>query len=147
MLETLDLLPDEILALTIYGEARGENIEGQIAVGNVVMNRWKDGPSKYKSVKDVCLEPYQFSCWNKTDPNYEELLKLGKLIEEGKKISSTLNQCLYIARGMMGYYFLDNTNGSKYYMTSSLLNSDRRPKWAEVRRDEIKIGNHTFFNV
>ena len=31
----------DIMARTIYGEARGEEEEGQIAVGNVIKNRVK----------------------------------------------------------------------------------------------------------
>lgn len=142
-----NLLPDEVLALTIYGEARGESIEGQIAVANVVMNRWRGNLGKYKTVKEVCLEPYQFSCWNKNDPNHDKLLALAKEMEFDKPTNPALKQCLYIARGVMGYNFLDNTKGAKNYMTTELLNSEGSPKWAEVRKNEKVIGNHTFFNV
>ena len=31
----------ELIAMTIYGEARGESIDGQILVGQVLINRWK----------------------------------------------------------------------------------------------------------
>ncbi len=140
------LLPDEILALTIYGEARGETIEGQIAVANVIMNRWKGNSGKYKSVKEVCLEKNQFSCWNKDDPNRSKLEDLGDKLDKGQ-IPNEIKQELYIARGVLGYNFYDNTKGSLYYMTTNLLNSDNRPKWANNRSNEIKIGNHTFFNV
>lgn len=146
MLETLDLLPDEILALTIYGEARGESIEGQIAVGNVIINRWRANPEKYKTVKDVCLEKLQFSCWNENDPNYPKLIELADLLSKNI-IPDRIKQQLYIARGVMGMNFNDNTKGAKNYMTTKLFNSDKRPKWANVRTGEIVIGNHTFFNV
>jgi N-acetylmuramoyl-L-alanine amidase len=142
-----NLLPDEILALTLYGESRGESLEGQVAVANVIMNRWKDNPIKYKTIREVCLEPYQFSCWNSSDPNFDKLTALAETLVAGKQIPSVLKQCLYIARGIMGSNFTDNTKGAKHYMTSGLLNSVNRPKWANRREGEIVIGNHTFFNV
>ena len=58
------------LAKTIYGEARGESIETMLAVGWVIRNRLQ--AKRYGSTyKDVVLQPKQFSCWNKDDPNYK----------------------------------------------------------------------------
>lgn len=64
----------EIILATLNGEARGESLEGQKAVRNVIKNR-TTGP-KYFRANDklgyngsnkevqVCLAPYQFSVWN-----------------------------------------------------------------------------------
>ena len=71
-LEALVKLDNNLLHLakTIYGEARGENIETMLAVGWVVRNRLQ--AKRYgNSYKDVVLQPKQFSCWNKDDPNYK----------------------------------------------------------------------------
>ena len=57
------------LAKTIYGEARGENIETMLSIGWVIRNRLKSGRHG-NTYKDVVLQPKQFSCWNKNDPNY-----------------------------------------------------------------------------
>ena len=58
------------LAKTIYGEARGESVETMLAVGWVIRNRLQ--AKRYgNSYKDVVLQPKQFSCWNKDDPNYK----------------------------------------------------------------------------
>ena len=58
------------LAKTIYGEARGENVETMLAVGWVIRNRLN--AKKYgDTYKNVVLQPKQFSCWNKDDPNYK----------------------------------------------------------------------------
>ena len=60
----------DVLARTIYLEARGETHEGRIAVAHVIKERteakgrWKD------TVLEVCLQPWQFSCWNHENPNY-----------------------------------------------------------------------------
>ena len=52
-------------ALCIYFEAMGEQQEGQVAVGHVIMNRVeKTG----KSMKDVIIKPWQFSWLNQNRP-------------------------------------------------------------------------------
>ena len=58
------------LAKTIYGEARGESIETMLAVGWVIRNRLQS-KRHGNTYKDVVLQPKQFSCWNKDDPNYK----------------------------------------------------------------------------
>ncbi len=56
------------LARTLYGEARGEPREGQEAVANVILNRVRS-PRYPNTVSRVCLQRWQFSCWNEGDPN------------------------------------------------------------------------------
>lgn len=56
------------LARTLYGEARGEPTEGVAAVAQVILNRVKS-PRYPNTVAKVCLQRWQFSCWNERDPN------------------------------------------------------------------------------
>ncbi|MDY6408142.1 MAG: cell wall hydrolase [Pseudomonadota bacterium] len=65
----------EILAKTLYGEARGEGISGLEAVANVILNRVKHPCWWGKSIQEVCLKPMQFSCWNTDDPNRKKLME------------------------------------------------------------------------
>ncbi len=141
------LLPNEILALTIYGEARGEPIEGQIAVAQVIMNRFNHSPNKYKNVTNVCLERLQFSCWNDDDPNLPKLLKLANMIVNATQIKDrSYFQAIAIAHDVTGGAFIDNTNGARFYMESKLFNL-HRPVWAKEPIDTLVIGNHTFFDL
>jgi spore germination cell wall hydrolase CwlJ-like protein len=57
---------------TLFGECRGEPENGQLAVAWVIRTRATWSPPTWwgKTVSEVCLAPEQFSCWNKTDPNY-----------------------------------------------------------------------------
>ena len=67
----------DILARTLWGEARGEGAAGQIAVAWTIRNRVFDGKTNSwwgEGYAGVCQKPYQFSCWNKTDPNYQFLI-------------------------------------------------------------------------
>ena len=58
-----------IFAKTIWAEARGEPLEGQIAVANVILNRARQGGWWGDDVAGVCCKSKQFSCWNEGDPN------------------------------------------------------------------------------
>ena len=50
-----------VIALTLWGEARGESYEGKYAVAQVIVARHEQSGHSYKK---VCLEPKQFSCWH-----------------------------------------------------------------------------------
>ena len=47
---------------TIILEARSESLEGQQMVASVIKNRMRE---RHLTAKQVCLQPKQFSCWNK----------------------------------------------------------------------------------
>lgn len=61
-----------ILGLLIYGEARGEGVIGQIAVGEVVLNRIQK--DKANTLEEVCLKPLQFSCFNRGNKSLDGAL-------------------------------------------------------------------------
>lgn len=86
----------EVLARTIYGEARGETVRGKEAVACVVLNRVQRAKDRSgywwgDSIESVCFKPWQFSCWNENDPNHQKILS----VEPGHKVFDT---CLRIAR-------------------------------------------------
>ncbi|ROM79306.1 hypothetical protein BK654_08030 [Pseudomonas brassicacearum] len=61
----------DILARTLWGEAPGESLAGQIAVAWTIRNRVEDDKAKLwwgEGYAGVCLKPYQFICWNQNDP-------------------------------------------------------------------------------
>jgi spore germination cell wall hydrolase CwlJ-like protein len=62
------LLRRFILALCVWREARGETALGRRLVAQVIENRVQDKrwPDNYES---VILQPFQFSSFNKNDPN------------------------------------------------------------------------------
>jgi spore germination cell wall hydrolase CwlJ-like protein len=85
----------DVMARTIYGEARGESYQGKIAVGWVIMNRVafaqaRDGYWWGSTIREVCLKPWQFSCWNANDPNR-------KVIESVGPNDPNFSQCFDVA--------------------------------------------------
>ena len=71
------LLDHLYFALTLYGEARGENDTSKRAIAWVIQNRFtkKMGGNSYQA---IVLRKSQFSCWKKSDPNHEKLKHPGK---------------------------------------------------------------------
>lgn len=62
------LLERCLLALCVWREARGETPLGRRLVAQVVLNRVDDSRWPH-DVVDVILQPFQFSSFNKNDPN------------------------------------------------------------------------------
>lgn len=133
----------DILARTIYGEARGEGAEGMEVVACVVMNRyrshkwycgytWMNG-MKVPSVAQTCLKRFQFSCWNKNDPNLDKVLKVTAHDEQ-------FQECLLIAERALSGELKDFTHGATYYHTR-----DVKPYWAKKKSPCYEVGNHLFY--
>lgn len=124
----------DALILTIWGEAQGEPIEGQIAVGCVIRNRVTHG----KSFADVCLAPKQFSCW-------EENSHMGDALEHlmSGKPDAILKQAQWVAQGIINNVVLDNTKGATHYYADYIP----APTWAQHVPVLAKIGRHIFLKT
>lgn len=125
---------DIYMAKTIWGEARGEGARGMQAVANVIMNRVNRGDWYGASIKDVVLKPYQFSCWNATDPNRA---KIDALTEADLAASGALN----IARQVISGQLPDITGGATEYHNKKIT-----PSWNWDKLEKtVTIGNHVFY--
>jgi len=125
----------DILARTIYGEARGELYGGRVAVANVVMNRLLSGKTWWGvTIPGVCKAKYQFSCWLESDPNR-------RVIEAVTEDDEDFAECIEIAREAAAGSLPDLTFGSCHYCVASL-----NPGWAKGNTPVIRIGGHKFFN-
>ena len=130
-----------ILALTLYGEARGEPIEGQIAVACVIRNRVTDTrwPDDYRG---VCLQPKQFSCWNDGDPTQAAVIRAAQQAMTSQFDPGML-QCVWIAQGIMDGFAGDVTRGSTNYHADSIPT----PSWAAPMILTVKKGHHVFYRA
>lgn len=124
------------VALTIYGEARGEPIEGKIGVGCVIRNRFRSGRGGARSFKEVCFAPAQFSCWNPDDPNAAFLLARAK----SGITNQVLDECLWVAGGIISDAILERVGRSEHYHTRGVA-----PKWSVGKTPAFIIGKHLFF--
>ena len=92
---------DEIMALTLWAESRGETLAGKIAVGTVILNRVEHRSWDGKTVKEVCLLPKQFSCFNPDDKQREWLVDFAEDHEFSFENSASLKDCYIIAQGLL----------------------------------------------
>jgi hypothetical protein len=131
----------DIVARTIYGEARGESEEGQIAVGFVAFNRSEDAQKTGRrqfgdgSPASACLQPFQFSCWNANDPNAAKLRAL-----DADDPDPVFAKCLRIAEEVLSGQIPDPTNGATFYHTSNIS-----PPWSRGQTPCAEIGRHKFY--
>ena len=129
----------DVLARTLWGEARGEDLVGQIAVAWTIRNRVFDGKTKSwwgEGYTGVCLKPWQFSCWNKNDPNYAYL-------SGARPISAReFKQALTAADHVIGSNGPDPTNGATHYYATTV---PKPPTWAKCAEQTLKLGHHIFF--
>lgn len=135
----------QILALTSYGEARGESIEGIVGVMSVIKNRVKEGRFG-NGYLGVCLKPKQFSCWNESDPNRPLLLSAAESLISNGVLPRALELCLFLSDGITREIISDNTKNSNHYLTRKLFN-DSPPSWAKGKVPKVLIGNHVFLHL
>ena len=135
MLSTDDL---RVVAQTVYGESRGEDWNGMVAVAWVIKNRtadrrWPDSPSK------VAKQPFQFSAWNVGDPNVREMLMAS--FEDEKYLSAYAAAVAVFC----GKEERDRTAGANHYHGVYL---DTFPNWAsDPSKETGRIGQHVFYKL
>lgn len=109
-----------LLAKIIHAEARGENLEGKIAVGAVVLNRVKDERFP-DTIEEVILQPKQFSSVD--DGQF--------MLEPDENSYKAAFECV------LGK---DPTDGCVFFYNPDIATA----KWSFQRKTEIVIGRHHF---
>ena len=116
---------EEVIAITILGEARGEGQVGMYAVACVISQRAKE---RKLTGAQVCLQKLQFSCNN-------------------KGLNTKLLDTPQAAYAMMLAKNINNldltfTKQANHYHTKAV-----RPYWSKGKRPVVTIGNHVFFKL
>lgn len=130
----------DVLARTIFGEARGEPVEGMEAVASVILNRVRIAQKKGRywwgnNIIGVCQKPYQFSCWNKNDPSYH---RLTHVTDKNIHFATSLR----IARRAVINALKDCTGGATHYHADYVS-----PYWARGEAPSKVIGRHIFYKL
>lgn len=126
----------DVMARTIWGEARNQGLAGMQAVANVIMNRVKRGGWYGVTPAEVCKKKYQFSCWLPSDPNYS---KLQTVDTNDRQFAQALDVAKKALNGQIG----DNTGGATEYHTTSI-----KPdwNWGKLSKTAV-IGDHIFYRT
>ena len=130
---------EEILTMTLYGEARGAPYKAKLAMARVMMNRVADGRFG-GSIEEVVTKPKQFSCYNDGDPNLTEILIVADDFEKAFDTNIYLRDCFNAARTVLTGKDDTPVKQSLYYHTDKV-----NPKWNKNLVLEAKIGNTLFW--
>lgn len=136
----IDVADAHWMALTMWGEARGQGEEGMLAVGHVIHNRWRSRGQYGAYVTDTVSQAWQFSCWNPEDPNRHAMLNIHALPVASRDYRLWLN-AKQLAYDILQGHSADPTGGALFYHTT-----DVAPRWSEGVTPVRQIGNHLFFS-
>lgn len=115
------------LASAVYNEARGESVEGQLAVAQVVLNRAAD-PRWPSTICGVVYQRYQFSFTFDNQPDFPNPQKpLWKQAEAVAIVAATEN-------------WHDLTGDAVYYHATYVS-----PRWRTAFTQTANIGRHIFY--
>ncbi|GAN71333.1 hypothetical protein ASY01nite_17720 [Acetobacter syzygii] len=129
--------PLQVAARTAWGEARGEGPTGMQAVLCAGMNRLARPAWWGRDICSVFLCPWQFSCWNTTDPNRAKLLAV-------TSTDPQFQTALALAQRLVSGTLTDITSGADSYYDTRLPHA---PAWASSRFYRCTIGHHAFYRV
>ena len=143
------LSPFDLFTLVLYGEARGEPIEGQIAVAWVIQNRVNSGRWG-NAYHDVLGRWAQFSClWPTLSGglNYQQMLSTATLLENKEYLDGTpqarlIVQLRWVVSGVISESPMDTTFGSLHYFATNIPD----PFWAKAPAVRVAtIARHQFW--
>ena len=135
----VDVVDAHWMALTMWGEARGDGEAGMRAVGHVIDNRRRAGAPNPRFVTDTVSEAWQFSCWNRDDSNYRAMLDIDSLPLDRHDFRMW-RLARQVAEEIMSGRSEDPTGGSLFYHATSVA-----PRWSDGIAPVRRIGDHLFF--
>lgn len=121
------------LACNVAFESKGESRAGQLAVAFVTLNRVEHERFP-DNIIDVVYQPKQFS-WH-TDGKSDRVYDL-------KAWTNSLHIASYVLGiSDLDYKYVDITDGSLYYHTTSI-----KPDWSCEKNKVLTIDNHVFYHT
>ncbi len=132
----------DILALTLWGEAEGRPVRGMEAVAAVVMTRARlaaasGGPQHLgRGVSGVCRAPFQFACWHPRHPRHAALHAAATVENPAFAAARRI-----AARALAGA-LPDPTRGATHYHAE-----DRLPRWAVGQVPTATLGGLVFYQL
>ena len=146
----------EVVARTVWAEARGEDRLGREAVAAVIANRAKLA-ARYRtkhghnhplfgdgSLVAACQahwrDVYQFTCWSPRDPNYAKMLAI---TAANPVYAESLEIAVAAAHGRLD----DPTAAATHYLNIPVTKQlyGQLPGWVNSMVQTAEIGDHTFF--
>lgn len=169
LLETFGHLTyQQLMMLTVYGEARGEPYEGKVAVGSVILERVDHREWDGDTIHEVCLMPYQFSCYLPDDPNFQALKLIASDWDNKFTQSPDLRECAKVTALLLSGSIsetpeIEENKACQYVTTAYRSHQDKQAAVLQEagKKDALKklnqkrwwirmkrvatIGNHEFY--
>lgn len=136
----IDVVDAHWMALTMWGEARSGGEAAMRAVGHVIDNRRRSGSHGTYATETVS-EAWQFSCWNKGDPNYTAMQGVDSL-RPGSEDQLMWLAAKRVAEEILAGRSADPTGGALFYHTAAVS-----PRWSAGLIPDRVIGGHLFFRT
>lgn len=125
-----------VATMTVLMESAAEPRKGKLAVAYVLCNRVKAG----RSMTDVIMDPWDFSCWNTDSPTRMNM---------DKATEKSWAECMSVVLAAMYELEPDPTGGAYFYLNKAVVMNARGklPDWwfsdAEAAT-EVTIALHSF---
>lgn len=128
--ETADTLLDRfMLSLCVWREARGETPQGRRLVAQTILNRVADKRWP-NTIPGVVLQPWQFSSFNKADPNATQF---------PSDVDASWPDCVAAADEVLAGPSISTAN---HYHVVGL-----DPAWRDVSKIVATCGHHVFYKL
>lgn len=138
--EEIDVVDAHWMALTMWGEARNGGEAAMRAVGHVIDNRRRAGTHGRYATETVSAA-WQFSAWNRNDPNYPAMMNIDKLRPDSEDHAMWLT-AKRVAEEILSGASADPTGGALFYHTAAVS-----PRWSSGLAPVRVIGGHLFFRT
>ncbi len=138
--EEIDVVDAHWMALTMWGEARNGGESAMRAVGHVIDNRRRSGAHGTYATETVS-EAWQFSAWNRNDPNHSAMMNIDKLRPDSEDHLMWLI-AKRVAEEILSGRSADPTGGALFYHTAAVS-----PRWSSGLAPIRVIGGHLFFRT
>ncbi len=139
-LDHIDVVDAHWMALTMWGEGRGEGEEAMRAIGHVIRNRWQ-ARRHGAHVTDTVSAAWQFSAWNQGDPNRARMLDIDTL-RRGSRDHQLWLAAKRLATDILAGRSADPTGGALFYHTTGV-----QPAWSRGLVPDAQVGSHLFFRT
>ena len=131
----------EVLARTLYAEARAGGATGMSDVAHVICNRAANPRWWGNSIRAVCLADRQFSCWWVKDVNYRRML-------DARPGDPAYDSALAVAgMAIEGRLGTDPTKGADHYYAPAGMGGAGAPRWADPSKMTLERKGHRFYRL
>lgn len=134
-----DLIAIDVLARTLWGEMRSADYIAMEALACTIMNREAIAQSlgKYwwgNNIVGICQKPWQFSCWNRSSPEYKKLLTVDS--NDPKFVDAWILAELAV-HGRLS----DITGGATHCVKDTAF----KPSWTKGLNPEFEIDGYLYY--